>query len=197
MRVQHHQGLKQVGIDPGEYYVSYEPVIISTLLGSCVAVCLYDTESGVVGMNHFLLAMQRITPSTRSLIQDDAGRYGIHAMELLINQMLRYGARRDRLQAKAFGGGRVIDAAYFNIGEANAEFATEFLALEQIPLIASSLGGDFGRVIQFDSRDYSVTMRRISPTYEPLLSQEEQRFLQKSIEKQRNQLHHPNNIHYW
>ncbi len=197
MRVQHHQGLKQVSIDPGEYYVSYEPVIISTLLGSCVAVCLYDTESGVVGMNHFLLAIQRVAPNHHPLIQEDAGRYGIHAMELLINQMLRLGAHRNRLQAKAFGGGRVIDAAYFNIGEANAEFATEFLALEQIPLIASSLGGDFGRVIQFDSRDYSVTMRRISHAHELLLSQEEQSFLRKSVQKQRDEIQRPDNIHYW
>ena len=90
---------KRVHIIQGEYKVVSDPdVVLTTILGSCVAACLRDPVSGVGGMNHFLL------PGTGSVTGGDATRYGVHLMELLINGLLKQGARRDRLEAKIFGG---------------------------------------------------------------------------------------------
>ena len=113
MKVSTFKGLKRFTIDPGEYHVASGNVVISTLLGSCVAACLWDPVKRLIGMNHFLLANQRYSKSL-SVIQSEAGRYGIHAMELLINAMLKAGADRANLQAKAFGGGNVLQNLYKN-----------------------------------------------------------------------------------
>lgn len=94
---------KRVHIIQGEYKVVSDPdVVLTTILGSCVAACLRDPVSGVGGMNHFLL------PGTGSVTGGDATRYGVHLMELLINGLLKQGARRDRLEAKIFGGAKTI-----------------------------------------------------------------------------------------
>ena len=107
MQIGQYQGLPRIIIDPGESYVTKKDEIISTLLGSCVAVCLYDPVNRVIGMNHFLLAQQH-SAHNAALLGSEGGRYGIHAMELLINQMLKQGAQRIHLKAKAFGGGDVL-----------------------------------------------------------------------------------------
>jgi chemotaxis protein CheD len=124
----------------GEYLVSDDPqAAISTILGSCVSACMHDPEAGLGGMNHFLLP-------------GEAGReglqYGAYAMELLINGLLKRGARRDRLRAKLFGGGRLLNGLT-DIGRQNAAFAERFLRDEAIPCIGSSLGGDHARRIVF------------------------------------------------
>ncbi len=134
---------KRVRIIQGEYKVVSDPdVVLTTILGSCVAACLRDPVSGVGGMNHFLL------PGTGSVTGGDATRYGVHLMELLINGLLKQGARRDRLEAKIFGGAKTI-ASFSNVGEQNAIFAMKFLKDEGIPVISSSTGGEHGRKIEF------------------------------------------------
>ncbi len=134
---------KRVHIIQGEYKVVSDPdVVLTTILGSCVAACLRDPVSGVGGMNHFLL------PGTGSVTGGDATRYGVHLMELLINGLLKQGARRDRLEAKIFGGAKTI-ASFSNVGEQNAIFAMKFLKDEGIPVISSSTGGEHGRKIEF------------------------------------------------
>ena len=133
---------KTISVIQGDYAVSADPeVIMSTVLGSCVAVCLYDPVKGVGGMNHFLLATAQ-DANTRDL------KYGINAMELLINQMLRAGAVRENLHAKLFGGARMTDHAR-DIGKGNALFAEDFLQKEGIRCISASLGGDMARRVQF------------------------------------------------
>jgi len=133
---------KTVSVIQGDYAVSADPaVMMSTVLGSCVAVCLYDPVKGVGGMNHFLLATSQ-DANTRDL------KYGINAMELLINRMLRAGAERANLHAKLFGGARMTDHAK-DIGKGNAIFAEDFLQKEGIPCISASLGGDMARRVQF------------------------------------------------
>jgi chemotaxis protein CheD len=93
----------QAVIHPGDYRVGRGPIVLSTLLGSCVAVCLYDPVRRLIGMNHFLLANRRCCRDV-PVLASEAGRYGVHAMELLIDRMLHCGARRRDLKAKAFGG---------------------------------------------------------------------------------------------
>lgn len=203
MRVTHHQGRKRITIDPGEHYVDKTPVIISTLLGSCVAACIWDERNGVFGMNHFLLAQQRYSTQT-STLSSDAGRYGIHSMEILINSMLKAGASRSQLRAKAFGGANVLrgfkaSPSVFPIGDVNSRFIIEFLENENIPLVASNLGGEHGRIIHFDGIDYSVYMKRIATqaSERGIAEQEEQlrkRQLQKQAQEERDK---QNNIAIW
>jgi len=115
--------------------------MLTTLLGSCVAACLYDALAEVGGMNHFLLPGQIGGQGTSE-------RLGVHLMELLVNGLLKLGAGRDRLEAKLFGGAKTM-AGLQDIGAANARFARAFLEREGIPVLAASLGGDAGRRIQF------------------------------------------------
>lgn len=116
-------------------------VVMSTILGSCVAACIRDPSLGYGGMNHFLL------PAAPDLHSDDR-RYGVQAMELLINGLLRLGASRERLEAKLFGGARMT-AGLADIGAKNVAFAQAFLADEGIPVIAESVGGVLARRIHY------------------------------------------------
>lgn len=127
----------------GEYRVSRDPdAVLSTILGSCVAVCLWDDKAGVGGMNHFLLPFG---PKASVAMPE---RYGVHAMETLINALLKEGARRAHLQAKLFGGAR-LSTTLSDIGQSNARFAREFLATEDLPCRAESLGGTSARRVLF------------------------------------------------
>lgn len=126
----------------GEFRVSRDPVVLSTILGSCVAVCLHDPEAGVGGMNHFLL------PDGGESHDAGSERYGVNAMEQLINALLRLGARRGGLVAKAFGGANMT-ARLAPIGDSNASFTRQFLATEGITCLAESFGGTNARRVLF------------------------------------------------
>lgn len=177
-----------VTIMPGEYYVSREEdIVIGTILGSCVSACLYDPVSRVVGMNHFLLSGRQNNP-TDGVWQSEAGRYGIHSMEIIINGMLKLGARKETLRAKAFGGASVLPAAnrangFASVGEMNARFVLEFLRNEGIRLISSDLGGCEGRAIRFHSDDFSVYQRKIKRVVMPDLATREEQFWRREAEK--------------
>lgn len=131
-------------IGQGEHQVSSEAgVAITTILGSCIAACIRDPQTGIGGMNHFLL------PEGDAAADSDAGRrYGVNAMERLINSLLAAGARRDRLEAKLFGGASMFDRLR-NIGAENAAFAHRFLAAEGIPVVGGDTGGDKARRIRY------------------------------------------------
>jgi chemotaxis protein CheD len=171
-------------------------MVMTTLLGSCVAVCLYDPLTGIAGMNHFLLGNKRYAKNMPMCITE-AGRYGIHAMELIINEMLKMGARRVNLHAKAFGGGSLLyrqggQDNFFCVGKVNERFILEFLRNEGIPLVRADLGGDSGRVIHFVSdHTYAVYVRKIRKTLNPRLVQKEKQFWQKSIETQEHDTAEP------
>lgn len=129
-------------IAQGEFAVgSDSSTSISTILGSCVATCLYDVSAQIGGMNHFLL------PDSGGANMNSA-RYGVNAMELLINALIKKGASRSRLKAKVFGGGRMI-AGLTDIGQKNAEFVLDFLRREAIDCVGQSLGGTQARRIEF------------------------------------------------
>lgn len=141
-------GMERVILEPGEYHTAHTSRAISTVLGSCVSVCIKCEASGLAGMNHFMLPA---AVDEKRLFTSDAGRYGIHAMELLINELLERGARRAALWAKAFGAGHVLDipGAKTRVSDANALFTRRFLEMEGIPLRASDLGGRRGRRVTF------------------------------------------------
>jgi len=131
---------------PSEYYVTAGNTVMLTVLGSCVAACLHDPEAGVAGMNHFMLPETAEGGGSAA----DAMRYGTHAMEVLLRELLRAGARRERLQAKVFGGAAVLaNMTALNIGERNAEFVLRYLCREGIDVHAQDLGGSRARRICF------------------------------------------------
>jgi chemotaxis protein CheD len=134
-------GERMLHVIQGEYASSAEAeVVLTTILGSCVAACFYDAEAGVGGMNHFLLPEG---DGDRENV-----RYGVNAMELLINDLLHRGARRNRLEAKIFGGARLLNGVT-DIGARNVAFAQDFLSAEGIAHRGGSLGGDQARRIRF------------------------------------------------
>lgn len=138
-------GARRLTIVQGEQHVDADPnLALTTLLGSCIAACLWDPAAGIGGMNHFLLPGD---PGGASPV-GDAMRYGAFAMELLVNGLLRQGAQRKRLQAKLFGGARMMKGLT-DIGHLNADFAERFLRTEGIALVGGSLRGERGRRIEF------------------------------------------------
>ncbi len=136
-QVNHHviQGEQRVSDNPNE--------VLSTLLGSCVSACLHDPVAGIGGMNHFLLPGESDGGSSGA-----AERFGVHAMELLVNAMLARGAVRSRLEAKLFGGARTLRGVT-DVGSLNGAFAVSFLKRERIRIASECLGGPQGRRIQF------------------------------------------------
>lgn len=156
-------GQNEVYLLQGEFKVSGdENVIFSTLLGSCVATCLHDPVVKVGGLNHFLL------PSTGAS-DSQSHMFGVNAMEMLINSLLRLGADKSRLQAKLFGGA-AMNQMMASVGEQNAQFAQTFLADEGIPCVAQSLGGTEGRRLRYNPTTGIASQRLMTdvPEIEPV-----------------------------
>ncbi len=134
---------KTIHVIQGEHKISGDAdVVLTTILGSCVAACIRDPTAGIGGMNHFLLPGAEVGGAS------DSERYGVHAMELLLNALLARGASRRRLEAKVFGGAKTI-AGRAEIGSMNADFAVGFLQREQITVVGECLRGSMGRRIQY------------------------------------------------
>lgn len=161
---------RRVHVGQGDHFVSSDPdVVLTTVLGSCVALCLHDPVAGVGGMNHFLLPEGA---GADAGADSGAGRrYGAYLMEVLINDVLKAGGRRDRLEAKLFGGGRMFDALT-DIGAANAAFAERFMADEGIAVVGGSLRGAGGRRLHYwpvsgRARQRAVTDQTALPSSTP------------------------------
>ncbi len=145
-------------INPGCWRVS-DAQPLSTLLGSCVAVCLFDARLRIGGLNHFML------PKTASPgAETDSLLHGDFAMEVLVNAMMTKGVHKNRMIAKAFGGGTIVSSIRMAIGERNVEFAREWLDREGIPLVASDFLGPWSRKIVFDPVTGDAYCRRIPVT---------------------------------
>jgi chemotaxis protein CheD len=144
---------------PGEYYATVKDMMIVTVLGSCVAACIRDTQSGIGGMNHFMLpdgGSNENSPSSMS------ARYGTYAMEILINQITKMGARRQFLEAKVFGGGNVLGGMTIaNVGERNAAFVLEFLQAEEIRIAAQDLVDIYPRKVYYFPKTGKVMVRKL------------------------------------
>ncbi|QWV92502.1 histidine kinase [Geomonas oryzisoli] len=155
-----------VKIVAGEFYATGDPVAITTVLGSCVSVCLYDPELGIGGMNHFMLpevAQGESTLPCSGACNDSAqscARYGTCAMRRLLHQLELLGANRKRLAAKIFGAGRVMDSST-DIGGNNAAFAVDYLKKHGIPIIASDLGECCPRKVVFFPKTGRALVKRM------------------------------------
>ena len=148
-----------LNINPGGWSVE-QARPVATLLGSCVAVCLHDPAKKLGGMNHFLLPSRSDKPDADT----DIVLAGDYAMEILVNSLLGKGARKERLIAKAFGGGTIVSSIRMAIGERNAEFAKEWLGREGIPLVASDFLGPWSRKVLFVPASGDAYCKRIPIT---------------------------------
>lgn len=170
-----------LNIAPGEWHVDRDKPI-STLLGSCVAVCMYDEKLKVGGMNHFMLPTMKKREQNAEI---DSVLSGDYAMEVLLNDMLARGASRARIKAKAFGGGTIISGvAASGIGRRNADFARQWLEREKIELIASDFLGPWARKLIFVPALGDAYCKRIPTTM--ITSQEiarEEQAYAESLEK--------------
>lgn len=172
-----HFNIEAVKILPGEYYVTPRDLVLVTVLGSCVSACIRDKSSGIGGMNHFML------PETGQERNDIVGlptRYGVYAMEVLINHLMKAGARRNQLEAKIFGGGNVMRGfTVSNVGESNARFVKEFLATENIPIIAQDLLDIYPRKIYFFAKTGKVMVKKLKTVHNNTIIEREKDYSAK------------------
>ncbi|MFP5394418.1 MAG: chemoreceptor glutamine deamidase CheD [Gammaproteobacteria bacterium] len=156
---------------PGEYYYTAKDMLIVTVLGSCVSACIRDRVSGLGGMNHFMLpdgAGDPTSPISPSM------RYGTYAMEVLINDLLKAGARRENLEAKVFGGGAVLRGfSAMNVGERNAAFVTNYLRTEKMRVVAEDLNDIYPRKVYFFPRTGKVLVKKLMQTHNDTLARRE------------------------
>lgn len=148
---------------PGEYYATGRDMVLVTVLGSCVCACIRDRASGIGGMNHFMLPD---SGQDKSNPLGESARYGVYAMEVLINQLLKMGAKRGNLEAKVFGGASVLRGFTINnVGERNSEFVLQFLKTEKIPVIAQDLLDVFPRKVYYFPTTGKVRVKNLKQVH--------------------------------
>jgi len=149
---------------PGEYFVHDGDIVIQTVLGSCVAACLVDRGAGIGGMNHFLLPEG----------DDASARYGAFAMELLINELIKAGARRGSLEAKVFGGAAVIRAmTRLDVGRQNVAFVEQFLAQGRVPIVSRDVLDVTPRRVCLFPNSGRAMVKKLAPSAAPAVANQE------------------------
>ncbi|OQW79556.1 MAG: chemotaxis protein CheD [Proteobacteria bacterium ST_bin11] len=147
---------------PGDYYVTNQDEMITTVLGSCVAACIWDVVTGVGGMNHFMLpetSKSRLNDRDEAVV-GNASRYGNYAMEHLINAILQNGGKRKNLEVKLFGGGKII-ATLGDVGARNIQFVLDYVDTEALNLVSQDLGDIYPRKVNFFPHTGRVRMKKI------------------------------------
>jgi chemotaxis protein CheD len=165
-------------IHPGEYHMSGDDVIIATVLGSCVSVAFWDARLRQGGLNHFMLPGDL---DDDDLIKSPNAKYGMFAIELLYNELLKAGSRKCDIVAKVFGGASVLRVAggSTKISKGNVDFAVAYLRKENIPVIANDTGGILPRKIFFFARTGKVLLKRIAGTMASSVERDEEAYLDK------------------
>ncbi|MBB1077917.1 chemoreceptor glutamine deamidase CheD [Rhodoferax sp. 4810] len=164
----HHFQYDAVKVLPGEYFVSNQDLMVMTVLGSCIAACIWDGRVRAGGMNHFML------PEGDGA--EGGGRYGSYAMELLINHLLKLGARRESMQAKIFGGAQVMAGfSSMNVGERNTKFVLDYLATERIPVVSQDVLDIHPRKVCFFPASGKALVKRLAHAHPETLAVEERK----------------------
>ena len=156
---------------PGEFYVTSNQEVVTTVLGSCISVCVYDPVNSIGGMNHFMLP----SGNSDNDIMSQSFRYGDVAMEKLVNVILRHGGNKAELIFKAFGGGQIIKNMT-SIGQRNISFLHKFMTMEGYKLSASDLGGPHPRKVVFNPLDGKVKLKRLQHMHNDTILQRENRY---------------------
>jgi len=159
---------------PGEYYATTRDMIIVTVLGSCVSMCLRDRTNGVGGMNHFMLPHSDNNADNPLSI---SARYGTYAMEMLINHLLKLGAKRNNFEAKIFGGGNVLRGfSVTNVGARNADFAIDFLKTEKINLVSKDLLDIYPRKVYYFPKNGRVLVKKLRTVHNNTIIEREKEY---------------------
>jgi len=159
---------------PGEYYVTARDMVLVTVLGSCVSACIRDRVSGIGGMNHFMLPDSNRDSSD---VTNVSARYGTYAMEMMINQLMKMGARRANLEAKVFGGGSVMSGfATANVGGRNAEFVLDYLHTEGITLTGQDLLDVYPRKVYFFPGSGRVLVKKLRKMHNETIIEREKAY---------------------
>jgi chemotaxis protein CheD len=158
---------------PGEYYVTRNEEVITTVLGSCISACIRDPVAQVGGMNHFMLPEDNSAGREGEPAVGLATRYGSYAMESLINDLLKLGGRRERLEIKLFGGGRVL-TSMTDVGVRNIRFVESYLELEGLRIAAADLGGESPRKVIYFTGAGRVRVRTLRPIENRSIADREQ-----------------------
>ena len=162
---------------PGEYYVSKNDECISTVLGSCISVCIFDPTIQVGGMNHFMLPAQgEHSSGAWGGPASSSTRYGNFAMEYLINAIIKLGGRKKNFQAKIFGGGQVLDNMT-DVGQSNILFVFDYLRKENISVIASDVGDIFPRKVVFFPKTGKVKIKHLATDRNKNIEQTERAYM--------------------
>lgn len=168
---------------PGEYYVTISDESVTTVLGSCVSACIRDRVFGVGGMNHFMLPLNKSDVNNKNQASD-AARYGNHAMEMLINDVLKAGGRRENLEIKLFGGGKVLSSmSSMDVGMQNILFVKEYVETETLKVVGSDLGDVFPRKVIYFPRTGKVLMKKLRKMYSDTVAKREQAYQSEIIEQ--------------
>ncbi len=155
---------------PGEFYFTPKDMVIVTVLGSCVSACIRDRVSGIGGMNHFMLP----NDGGEGGLMSASMRYGTYAMEILINELLKAGAKRENLEAKVFGGGHVLQGFIaINVGERNSQFVKDYLKTEGIRIVAEDLEDIYPRKVYFFPRSGKVLVKKLKQLHNNTLANRE------------------------
>jgi chemotaxis protein CheD len=166
---------------PGEFYVSSRDMVLVTVLGSCVAACIRDPITGIGGMNHFMLPANG---EEQFNVCAPSARYGVHAMEMLLNQLTKLGAKRSNLEAKVFGGGNVMAGmTHAQVGPRNAEFVLDFVERERISLTASDLLENYPRKVYYFPRTGKVLMKKLHVLANNTIFQREEEYQRRLTQK--------------
>lgn len=159
---------------PGEFYVTKDNEMITTVLGSCISACIRDSMSGIGGMNHFMLPQttQSKLQSRAEAVVGSAFRYGNFAMEHLINTILQQGGKRKNLEVKLFGGSKII-ATLGDVGQRNIEFVLDYIDTESLKLISQDLGDIYPRKVNFFPQTGRVRMKKIKDLHNETIANRE------------------------
>jgi chemotaxis protein CheD len=161
---------------PGEYYVTIKDECIYTTLGSCISACIRDRISGVGGMNHFMLPASTDANSWKSTNLSAATRYGNFAMEHLINVILKNGGQRKNLEAKLFGGGRIMQNMT-DVGMRNIIFVRDYLKIEEIKVSSEDVGDIYPRMVAYFPATGKVRVKRLRSLHNSTIIEEESRYI--------------------
>ncbi|HEY9381283.1 MAG TPA: chemoreceptor glutamine deamidase CheD [Burkholderiales bacterium] len=170
-------GVQAAKILPGEFYVSGNDVVLVTVLGSCVAACVRDTVTGIGGMNHFMLPKNG---EEQYGVCAPSARYGVHAMEMLLNELIKRGAQRANLEAKVFGGGNVMSGMrHTQVGAHNADFVLDYIERERLPLAAADLLDDCARKVYFFPRSGRVLVKKLRTLHNDTVLRREEDYVRR------------------
>ncbi|MBC7778614.1 MAG: chemoreceptor glutamine deamidase CheD [Proteobacteria bacterium] len=165
---------------PGEYFVTDRDMVLVTVLGSCVSACIRDPQTRVGGMNHFMLPDGNHADG----VLNESARYGAYAMEVLINAIMKQGARRTHLEAKLFGGGNVLEGlTVANVGPRNAAFARAFLKTEGIPILAEDLEDIYPRKLYYFPRTGRVMVKKLKTAQTRVVVDREREYRQRLVQQ--------------